>query len=112
MEELKDDAKGLLSMYNAAYLGTQKETILDEAISFTKDNLTSLLKDLDPTFARLVSLTLKTPIHRSMKRLFTRSYISIYQDEPTRNETILELAKLDFNILQCLHQEELKNICM
>ncbi|KAG6513655.1 hypothetical protein ZIOFF_023988 [Zingiber officinale] len=42
MEELKDDAKGLLSLYNAAYFGTKKETILDEAISFTKDNLTSL----------------------------------------------------------------------
>ncbi|XP_074556737.1 (S)-beta-bisabolene synthase-like [Curcuma longa] len=112
MEELKDDAKGLLSLYNAAYLGTKKETILDEAISFTKDNLTSLLKDLNPTVAKLVSLTLKTPIQRSMKRLFTRCYISIYQDEPTRNETILELAKLDFNILQCLHQEELKKVCM
>ncbi|KAG6513665.1 hypothetical protein ZIOFF_024000 [Zingiber officinale] len=111
MEELKDDAKGLLSLYNAAYLGTKKETILHEAISFTKDNLTSLLKDLNPTFAKLVSLTLKTPIQRSMKRIFTRSYISIYQDEPTLNETILELAKLDFNILQHLHQEELKKIC-
>ncbi|XP_042466480.1 (S)-beta-bisabolene synthase-like [Zingiber officinale] len=112
MEELKDDAKGLLSLYNAAYFGTKKETILDEAISFTKDNLTSLLKDLNPTFAKLVSLTLKTPIQRNMKRLFTRSYISIYQDEPTRNETILELAKLDFNMLQCLHQEELRKACM
>ncbi|KAG6509929.1 hypothetical protein ZIOFF_027937 [Zingiber officinale] len=112
MEELKDDAKGLLSLYNAAYFGTKKETILDEAISFTKDKLTSLLKDLNPTFAKLVSLTLKTPIQRSMKRLFTRCYISIYQDDPTRIETILELAKLDFNILQCLHQEELKKLCM
>ncbi|XP_042385925.1 (S)-beta-bisabolene synthase isoform X1 [Zingiber officinale] len=111
MEELKDDAKGLLSLYNAAYFGTKKETILDEAISFTKDNLTSLLKDLNPPFAKLVSLTLKTPIQRSMKRIFTRSYISIYQDEPTLNETILELAKLDFNMLQCLHQKELKKIC-
>ncbi|XP_042375757.1 (S)-beta-bisabolene synthase-like [Zingiber officinale] len=111
MEELKDDAKGLLSLYNAAYLGTKKETILHEAISFTKDSLTSLLKDLNPTFAKLVSLTLKTPIQRSMKQIFTRSYISIYQDEPTLNETILELAKLDFNILQRLHQEELKKIC-
>ncbi|KAG6513654.1 hypothetical protein ZIOFF_023987 [Zingiber officinale] len=112
MEELKDDAKGLLSLYNAAYFGTKKETILDEAISFTKDNLTSLLKDLNPIFAKLVSLTLKTPIQPSMKGLFTRCYISIYQDDPTRNETILELAKLDFNILQCLHQEELKKLCM
>ncbi|XP_042381914.1 (S)-beta-bisabolene synthase-like [Zingiber officinale] len=112
MEKLKDDAKGLLSLYNAAYLGTKKETILDEAISFTKDKLTSLLKDLNPTFAKLVSLTLKTPIQRNMKRLFTRCYISIYQDELTRNETILELAKLDFNMLQCLHQEELRKACM
>ncbi|CAL9102749.1 unnamed protein product [Musa textilis] len=109
---LTDDVKGLLSLYNAAYLGTHGETILDEAISFTRSHLTSMVHDLNPPLATLVSLALETPLRRSIKRLFARHYISIYQEEPTRNDEILELAKLDFHILQSLHRQELKDICM
>ncbi|CAL9144342.1 unnamed protein product, partial [Musa hybrid cultivar] len=43
---LKDDPKGLLSLYNAAYLRIHEETILDQAISFTRDQLASMLSDL------------------------------------------------------------------
>ncbi|XP_064986606.1 (S)-beta-bisabolene synthase-like isoform X1 [Musa acuminata AAA Group] len=107
-----DDVKGLLSLYNAAYLGTHGETILDEAISFTRSHLTSMVHDLNPPMATLVSLALETPLRRSIKRLFARHYISIYQEEPTRNDKILELAKLDFHILQSLHRRELKDVCM
>ncbi|URE22748.1 hypothetical protein MUK42_16005 [Musa troglodytarum] len=99
---LTDDVKGLLSLYNAAYLGTHGETILDEAISFTRSHLTSMVHDLNPPLATLVSLALETPLRRSIKRLFARHYISIYQEEPTRNDEILEL-KLDFHMLQSLH---------
>uniref|UniRef100_A0A804L261 Uncharacterized protein n=1 Tax=Musa acuminata subsp. malaccensis TaxID=214687 RepID=A0A804L261_MUSAM len=102
-----DDVKGLLSLYNAAYLGTHGETILDEAISFTRSHLTSMVHDLNPPMATLVSLALETPLRRSIKRLFARHYISIYQEEPTRNDKILELAKLDFHILQSLHRSKL-----
>ncbi|XP_064986988.1 (S)-beta-bisabolene synthase-like [Musa acuminata AAA Group] len=109
---LTDDVKGLLSLYNAAYLGTHGETILDEAISFTRIHLTSMVHDLNPPMATLVSLALETPLRRSIKRLFARHYISIYQEEPTRNDKILELAKLDFHILQSLHRRELKDVCM
>ncbi|XP_064941435.1 (S)-beta-bisabolene synthase-like [Musa acuminata AAA Group] len=109
---LTEDVKGLLSLYNAAYLGTHGETILDEAISFTRTHLTSMVHDLNPPMATLVSLALETPLRRSIKRLFARHYISIYQEEPTRNDKILELAKLDFHILQSLHRRELKDVCM
>ncbi|CAL9124129.1 unnamed protein product [Musa acuminata var. zebrina] len=102
-----DDVKGLLSLYNAAYLGTHGETILDEAISFTRSHLTSMVHDLNPPMATLVSLALETPLRRSIKRLFARHYISIYQEEPTRNDKILELPKLDFHILQSLHRSKL-----
>lgn len=104
--------KGLLSLYNAAYLGTHGETILDEAISFTRGQLMSMLSELKPPLATQVSLALETPIRRRIKRLFARHFISIYQEEPTRNDVILELAKLDFSLLQSLHREELKKICM
>ncbi|URE21983.1 hypothetical protein MUK42_37297 [Musa troglodytarum] len=45
-----------------------------------------------------------------MRRLLARDYISIYQEDATRDDAILELAKLDFNLLQSLHHEELENI--
>ncbi|URE21150.1 hypothetical protein MUK42_36014 [Musa troglodytarum] len=45
---LGSDVKGLLSSYNAANLGTHGEIILDEAISFPRNNLVSALADLKP----------------------------------------------------------------
>ncbi|RRT32104.1 hypothetical protein B296_00051683, partial [Ensete ventricosum] len=47
---------------------------------------------------------------RRTKRLLTRNYISIYQEDAARNDVLLELAKLDFNLVQSLHREELKSL--
>ena len=110
MSTLGSDVKGLLSLYNAAYLGTHGEIILDEAISFTRNYLVSALADLKPPLTTQVSLDLETPLCRRMRRLLARDYISIYQEDATRVDAILEFAKLDFNLLQSLHREELKNI--
>ncbi|XP_065048733.1 alpha-humulene synthase-like isoform X2 [Musa acuminata AAA Group] len=110
MSTLGSDVKGLLSLYNAAYLGTHGEIILDEAISFTRNSLVSALADLKPPLTTQVSLDLETPLCRRIRRLLARDYISIYQEDATRDDAILELAKLDFNLLQSLHREELKNI--
>ncbi|XP_042404085.1 alpha-humulene synthase-like [Zingiber officinale] len=107
---LNEDVKGLLSLYNGAYLRIHGENILDEAISFTKKRLVSLLGKLEQPLVILVSLFLETPLCRRNRRLLTRKYIPIYQADKSRNDAILELAKLDFNLLQSLHQEELKKI--
>eukprot|EP00262_Sarcandra_glabra_P005167 TRINITY_DN1649_c0_g1_i3.p1 TRINITY_DN1649_c0_g1~~TRINITY_DN1649_c0_g1_i3.p1 ORF type:complete len:347 (+),score=48.21 TRINITY_DN1649_c0_g1_i3:645-1685(+) len=45
-----------------------------------------------------------------MYRLEARHYISAYQEDEKRDDILLELAKLDFNLLQSLHQRELKEI--
>lgn len=110
LSTLNGDAKGLLNLYNAAYLGTHGETILDEAISFTKRHLESLLGELEQPLASEVSLFLETPLCRRIRRLSVRKYIPIYQENAIRNDNILELAKLDFNLLQSLHREEVKKI--
>ncbi|KAG6466402.1 hypothetical protein ZIOFF_075802 [Zingiber officinale] len=112
MSTLNEDVKGLLSLYNAAYLRIHGEYILDEAILFTKNRLASLLDELKQPLVILVSHFLETPLCRGNKRLLARKYIPIYQEEERRNEAILEFAKLDFNLLQSLHQEELKKISM
>ncbi|KAJ0974897.1 hypothetical protein J5N97_016862 [Dioscorea zingiberensis] len=111
--ELSNDLKGLLSLYEAAYLCTPEEDVLDEAIDFTRRHLQSMVKDIEPRLARQVAHALETPSRRRMKRLEARLYISIYEEDvDARNDVVLELAKLDFHILQLLHQEEVKKISM
>ncbi|KAG6495287.1 beta-eudesmol synthase-like [Zingiber officinale] len=107
---LNGDAKGLLSLYNASYLGTHGEAILDDAKAFTKSQLISLLGELEPSLAAQVALFLEIPLYRRIKFLLARKYIFIYQEDAMRDDAILELSKLNFNLLQSHHQEELKKI--
>ncbi|KAM0936976.1 putative beta-cubebene synthase [Dioscorea sansibarensis] len=110
-EEMRNDLEGLLSLYEAAYLGIPGEDQLDEAIDFTRSHLKSLVKDVEPRLARKIEHALETPLRRRMNRLNARLYMSIYEEDiETRNDDVLELAKLDFDILQLLHREEVKNI--
>ncbi|PAN10360.1 hypothetical protein PAHAL_2G089500 [Panicum hallii] len=103
-----NDAKCLLALYDAANLRTRGEDILDNAVVFTRSRLQSMMKTLDPELAAEVGYTLDTPSYRRVQRLEARRYISLYEKKVTRNDTILEFAKLDYNILQALYCEELK----
>ncbi|KAI4978939.1 hypothetical protein ZWY2020_015692 [Hordeum vulgare] len=105
---VSDDLDSLLALYNAAYLRDRGEELLDDAIVFTKSHLQCMLEHLDPQLAEEVQCTLETPHFRRVERVETRPYISVYEMKATRNEHILEFAKLDFNILQTLYCKELK----
>ncbi|KAH9651244.1 alpha-terpineol synthase [Citrus sinensis] len=61
--------------------------------------------------ANQVEHSLEIPLHRGMPRLEARQYISIYEaDNSTRNELILELAKVVFNLWQELPRRGLSEI--
>lgn len=108
---LCEDAKRLLSLYEATFLSVPGEDILDEAANFAKKCLQSVQGNLSPSLAALVSQALDLPLRRRVERLEARTYIDIYQwDEDNRNDMVLELAKLDFHLLQLLHREEIKII--
>ncbi|XXG83123.1 hypothetical protein AAC387_Pa10g0954 [Persea americana] len=109
---LASNIRGLLSLYEAAYLGIPEEEILDEAIVFTTEHLMLALPHLTSPLSTLVELALESPLRKRVERLQSRYYISIYQQEEERNDTLLEIAKLDFHLLQLLHQRELKEISM
>lgn len=110
---MQSDVKGLLSLYEAAYLALPGEELLDEAIIFTTTHLKSLVDRLEKPLAKKVLHALEVPSHRRMKRLEARLYISLYEDDDeARNDVILELAKLDFHLLQSLHREEVKNLSL
>ncbi|KAJ1378004.1 Terpenoid cyclases/protein prenyltransferase alpha-alpha toroid [Sesbania bispinosa] len=114
METLVKDlphVEGMLSLYEASHLMVHGEDILEEALSFTSTHLESIATQLSPTHAAQVKHCLRQALHKNLPRLEARSYMSIYEQDPSHNEILLTFAKLDFNMLQSLHQKEFGNIC-
>ncbi|KAI7992762.1 hypothetical protein LOK49_LG12G02338 [Camellia lanceoleosa] len=110
-KSLCEDTKGLLSLYEASYLLMEDESILEEARDFTAKHLKEWLKkeSIDPNLGMLVSHALELPLHWATPRMEARWFIDAYERRLDMNAKFLEFAKLDFNILQAIHQEDLKH---
>lgn len=102
----------MLSLYEAAYLSTPGEDILDEALAFTKVQLEQSLaaESMSSHLHKQIINALKQCLHRGIPRIEARKYIDIYEGEEYRNEMLLEFAKLDYNRVQFIYQRELKDI--
>ncbi|KAF5179222.1 Sesquiterpene synthase [Thalictrum thalictroides] len=83
---------------------------MDEAMYFSTKHLNSMLTCLSSSLALQVQHALTMPLQRSPERVYARHYISIYQQDISRNETLLEFAKLDYNFVQLLHQKEINEL--
>lgn len=105
-----DDVVGLLSLYEASQLRTHGDEILDEAVTFTTTHLELATQRLFPPLSKQVSHALYQPLWKGIPRLEARHYLSIYEEDDSHNETLLNFAKLDFNQLQQVYQKELTGI--
>ncbi|KAJ4982069.1 hypothetical protein NE237_032906 [Protea cynaroides] len=108
-ESMCGDIMGMLSLYEASYLGVEGESILDEARDFSKRLLVDLKDYKDSNVVAQVNHSLEVPLHWRMLRLETRWYIDAYQGQEDMKPIILELAKLDFNMVQAVHQRDLRH---
>lgn len=106
--DITNDARGLLSLYNAAYLFTHEEADLEKAILFARQHLESMRNNLEYPLAQQVNRALHLPLPRTLRRIEALHYITEYKGELTHNSSLLEFAQLDFNLLQRLHLKELK----
>ncbi|KAJ4968989.1 hypothetical protein NE237_015690 [Protea cynaroides] len=109
-EDLIKDVSSMLCLYEATHLRIRGEDILDEALEFTTTGLKSIVTDLKPPLATQVMHALRQPLHKGMQRIEARHYISIYQEDKTKNEILLKLAKQDFNLLQSIYLQELSQL--
>nr|BBE32337.1 beta-caryophyllene synthase [Eleutherococcus sieboldianus] len=110
-ECLISDLRGMLSLYEATHFRVHGEDILEDALEFITSHLERLKSHLKNPLAAQVVRALKCPIHKGLNRLEAKHYISIYQQEDdSHNKVLLNLAKLDFNLLQKMHQGELSHI--
>ncbi|XP_024006326.1 alpha-humulene/(-)-(E)-beta-caryophyllene synthase isoform X1 [Eutrema salsugineum] len=104
---LAADEYGILSLYEAAQWGTQGEGIIDEALAFSSQYLKEFSSRSNNHLTIRIKNALKHPYHKGISRIETRQYISYYEEEESHDATILEFAKIDFNLLQTLHRKEL-----
>ncbi|KAK4718669.1 hypothetical protein R3W88_017007 [Solanum pinnatisectum] len=110
-ETLTNDVQGLLSLYEASNLRVRDEEILEEALTFTTIHLESIVSNLSNNSLKVeVTEALKQPIRKTLPRVGARKYISIYENNDAHNHLLLKFAKLDFNVLQKLHQRELNEL--
>ncbi|TKY49011.1 terpene synthase 2 [Spatholobus suberectus] len=106
-EALANDIQGLCMLYEAAHLRTHEDDILEEACDFSKAHLESLANQLSPSLVAQINHYLRRPLNKSVPRFEARYHMSLYEQDSSHNETLLSLAKVDFNILQKLHQKEI-----
>ncbi|XP_052178614.1 (-)-germacrene D synthase-like [Diospyros lotus] len=109
-EFLTRDVEALLSLYEAAHLRVRGEDVLDELVAFTTAQLESALPDLGDALAGKVIHALNQPIRTGLTRVEARSYNSLFEPKGHDDTLLLDFAKLDFNLLQKLHQRELSEI--
>uniref|UniRef100_A0A0E0I863 Uncharacterized protein n=1 Tax=Oryza nivara TaxID=4536 RepID=A0A0E0I863_ORYNI len=108
---IADEPRGLLSLYNAAHLLIHDEPELEEAISLARHH-PELMRGgggLKPPLADQINRALDLPLPRAYKRIETLHYMLEYGQEEGHNVDLLDLAKLEFNLLQHVHLKELRN---
>lgn len=112
-ESLKDDVHGLLELYEATYMRMPGESILDDALAFTRTCLSAVANDpllRETTVSMRIQEALEQPLNKRLPRIEALRYIPFYQQQAYHNESLLKLAKLGFSLLQSLHKKELSQI--
>ncbi|KAL5131211.1 (-)-germacrene D synthase [Glycine soja] len=110
-EKAANDIQGMLSLYEAAELRMHGEDILEEAHNFALVQLTeSLTTQLSPSMIAQVKHSLRRSLRKGLPRLEATYYMSFYEEDSSHDEKLLTFAKLDFNMLQELHQKEVNNV--
>ncbi|KAL3515889.1 hypothetical protein ACH5RR_022791 [Cinchona calisaya] len=107
---LGKDTKGMLHLYEASYLETQNERTLELGREFAAEHLKKNLdgNKIHQELAVLVRHALELPLHWGMLRVEARWFIDIYEKRQDLNPTLLEFAKLDFNIVQPKYEDDLR----
>lgn len=108
---LSGDILGILSLYEASFLSMENEGIVDEAQNFATHHLKERLYHItDQSLALQVSHALDLSLHWTVQKLESKWFINVYENRHDKNLSLPELAKLDFNILQAIYQDEVKQL--
>uniref|UniRef100_A0A0E0KP60 Terpene synthase n=2 Tax=Oryza punctata TaxID=4537 RepID=A0A0E0KP60_ORYPU len=107
---IPDEPRALLSLYNAAHLLIHDEPELEEAMSFARDHLESMRAggSIKAPLDNQINRALHLPLSRTCKRVEMLHYMLEYGQEEGHIVVLLDLAKLEFNLMQHVLLKELK----
>ncbi|CAA2967498.1 Alpha-farnesene synthase [Olea europaea subsp. europaea] len=94
------DAKPILQLLEASYLGTESECLLDTAQVFATENLS----------ANHEIFSLDCPLHLSVGWFNVKKHIHVLEKENKTRSMLLQLGRLNFNMAQAQQQKVLKEI--
>ncbi|XP_019167988.1 PREDICTED: vetispiradiene synthase 3-like [Ipomoea nil] len=101
------DIKGLLNLYEASHMNGHKDDILKEAYTFSRTHLEVVHPQLNSTLGTQVRHALEQPLHKGIPRVEISFFIRVYEEDESKNDVLLRFAKLDYNLLQMHHKQEL-----
>ncbi|KAI3964748.1 hypothetical protein MKX01_034059 [Papaver californicum] len=124
LEETRSSPMKATIVYEASFCANQGEKFLKEvqefSVSFPKEYITMMEEEVEGEgdnnnrrimLKKIVRHALVMPLHWDMPRVQTRWFTGVYEMmEEDMNPLILEFAKLDFNMVQAIYQEDLKYI--
>ncbi|KAJ0714568.1 putative R-linalool synthase [Helianthus annuus] len=99
----------ILNLYEASYHSFGDESVLDKARDLTKKYLEENLDEVNGSIAPLVSHALEVPLQWRVPRVEARWFIDLCEKRSDMNPVVIELAKLDFDMVQAVHIEDLKH---
>ncbi|XP_062162276.1 (3S,6E)-nerolidol synthase 1 isoform X2 [Alnus glutinosa] len=110
-KELAEDINGLMALYEASQLNIEGEDILDEARNFSEQLLNARVRHFDhDNQLRVVENTLRHPYHKSLARFMAKNFFGNSQETNGWPNDLQLLAKIDFNMVQSMHQKEIVQI--
>ncbi|TKY71583.1 (3S,6E)-nerolidol synthase 1 [Spatholobus suberectus] len=109
-QKLGGNIKGMIDLYEASQLSIAGEDILDEAGQFSGLVLKEKMACLHDHEAKFVRKTLEHPFHKSLAIFTAQDFFGDFHGMNGWLGSLKEVAKLDFSLLQRLHQQEIIQI--
>ncbi|KAK8579714.1 hypothetical protein V6N13_142882 [Hibiscus sabdariffa] len=107
---ISGDVEELLSLNEASFMAIPGEKILEEAKGFSNESLKILLGIMEKVKAKQVGRSLEIPLYWRMERIEARNFIDSYAMDDSKSSVLLDLAKLNYNLIQSDYQRELKEL--
>ncbi|GMI77555.1 terpene synthase 14, TERPENE SYNTHASE 14 [Hibiscus trionum] len=111
-QELCRDIKGLVELFEASQLEIDGEHVLDEAREFSSKALKKWENTkTDHISGRVIINIPDRPFHKTLSRLTARQLLTTdFRGTNGWINILQDVAKMDFNLLQSLHQKEIAHV--
>nr|WNI01961.1 terpene synthase [Psidium guajava] len=107
---LTSNIEVMIELLEASHLALEGEHILDEAKAFSTGILRGSASCLDGRLSERAIRALEIPMHWRVQWFDIKRQIDLYEQQEDKQSNLLELAKLNFNTVQAIHQRDLIDI--